>query len=412
MNETVIIKRRAFLGNISKVGMFGFLPIRWIDHLEKESVREVEDQFNSLTEPYLQNMKPDGIIIRWISSEKSLNWVEIAELEGESRKVFNSHHGLIDANNRIARLKIDNLKSDTTYQYRIFSKEIKLFEPYKVEYGDIIQKGPYSFTTPTEHDEQVSFVVFNDIHDNSNNIKELLNKFTTPDDYDFAIFNGDTFNWTDAEEPIINDFLTPIGEIFSSRKPFLMVQGNHETRGKYARQFFDYFDYPNNQCYYAFTRGPVRFIVLDSGEDKDDSNSEYSGLVSFDQYREEQAKWLAGEIKSKAFKQAAFRVVLIHIPMFHSGDWHGTLHCRKLFNPLLNKSNIDLSISGHTHRYGTFDADPLTHNYPIVIGGGSGNANRKGGQRTLIKVKATPKNLSLQMLVDDGTVVGSYNLQK
>lgn len=62
-----------------------------------------------------------------------------------------------------------------------------------------------------------------------------------------------------------------------------MGRGNHETRGSFARQLKDYFFYPEGNYYTAFTRGPVRFVMMDSGEDKTDDNWEYSGLVSFDQ---------------------------------------------------------------------------------------------------------------------------------
>ena len=40
-------------------------------------------------------------------------------------------------------------------------------------------------------------------------------------------------------------------------------------------------------------------------------------------------------------KKPPFRVVLIHISPYHSGDWHGTMHCREVFGPMLNKAKID-----------------------------------------------------------------------
>lgn len=402
-------ERRAFLGNVARAGLAGLIPFNAVK-IDRQVTDTAPNGF--LTEPYLQHMKGDGVTVMWIAAANSIHWVEIEGSDGAVRKVVNAHHGLVDANGRLAKIRIDDLKPGTMYQYKIFSKTIEVFEPYKIVYGEIVEKGPFKFTTPAETEDKVSFVVLNDVHDLTDNITEMLGKYADVNEYDFVVFNGDMFNWVDDEQQIIDHFLNPVGGIFSAQRPFLLVQGNHEVRGKYARQLFDYFDYPDNRCYYAFTRGPVRFVVLDSGEDKDDDNVEYSGLVSFDAYREEQERWLKKEIHSKEFKKAAFRVVLIHIPVFHAGEGHGTQHGRKLFNPLFNEGKIDLAISGHTHRYGTFDADPATHHYPIVIGGGCGTATRKGGPRTIIKVSATAKNLSLQMLNEDGKVVGSYNLNK
>ena len=102
--------------------------------------------------------------------------------------------------------------------------------------------------------------------------------------------------------------------------PFIFVRGNHETRGKFAREFPDYF---HQVGYAAFTLGPVRFVILDTGEDKPDTEPVYAGIVDFDGYRIEQAAKLKLEIESKAFKKAAFRIVMMHIPPRFSGEWHG-----------------------------------------------------------------------------------------
>src|SRR5690606_36865496 len=110
------------------------------------------------------------------------------------------------------------------------------------------------------------------------------------------------------------------------------------------------------------------------------------------------------ELQSKSAKEAAFRVVLMHIPPFHSGDWHGTMHCRKLFSPLFEKYGVDMVISGHTHRYGVHKPQE-GHSYPIIIGGGP-----KEGNRTFIKLKANERELNLSMLADTGTEVGTYRL--
>ncbi len=107
------------------------------------------------------------------------------------------------------------------------------------------------------------------------------------------------------------------------------------------------------------------------------------GIVDFDAYRKEQQVWLEEVMQSRAYKKAKFKVVLMHIPPFYSGDWHGTMHCRELFNPVFNKYRVDMVISGHTHKHGVHPPVKEQHRYPIIIGGGP-----KEGQRTLIKLQA------------------------
>ena len=57
-----------------------------------------------------------------------------------------------------------------------------------------------------------------------------------------------------------------------------------------------YLDQPEGRYYYSFSRGPVSFVVLDSGEDKPDDAPVYAGLADFDAYRSKQAEWLKGEV--------------------------------------------------------------------------------------------------------------------
>lgn len=404
------IKRRKFLGGLSKAGFIGLLPT--ID-LKKE-VKHVEEANVFLTEPYLQNLSSKAVTVMWVNSQKSYNWVEINKKGEAPRKVTSAKHGLNQAYNRINKVRITNLLPDTEYEYKVYSKVIKEFKPYKVSFGGVIEKGPFAFKTPPVKENAINFVVFNDLHNHPEIIPTLLNKFAPKKDYDLVVYNGDSFDWVEGEGAILKDLIAPSNQMFSTSLPFVMVQGNHEPRGNFARQMFDYFDYPNDRCYYAFTRGPVRFIVMDAGEDKADSDPEYSDLVAFDPYREEQAEWLATEIENPEFKKAAFRVVLIHIPPFHGNGWHGEKHCAKLFNPLFNKGKVDLAISGHTHKYATHDADRATHYYPMVIGGGwgSGPEPAKGGTRTIIKVEVTEKQLSMRMYIDNGNVVGSFDIDR
>ena len=144
---------------------------------------------------------------------------------------------------------------------------------------------------------------------------------------------------------------------------------------------------------------------MDSGEDKADDAPAYAGIVDFDAYRRQQAAWLEKEVQKKAFRQAKYKVVFSHIPLYHSGDWHGTMHCRQVWGPILNKAKIDLLVSGHTHRYGIHPPEKGQHDYPIVIGGGP-----RAGQRTLIKVKADQTSLALEMVDDSGKVVGTLQV--
>lgn len=399
----MLADRRSFLEKMSQIGVLGLLPGI------STAAAPTGEKNHFVVGPYLQNLGNHEVTIMWITHKNCFSWVEYGAGTYTSKREFGYTNGLIEANNRINKITLTSLKPGTEHKYKIVSTEILGYKGAKVEFGETISSPLYGFKTPPENEEEFRMVVFNDIHDRPQIIPQLLYRhgYTgNKRDYDFVVFNGDCFDWVTEEQQMIDHLIKPAVDIFAAEIPFILTQGNHECRGSFSRHIPHYYAYPNGNYYHAFTRGPVRFVVLDSGEDKTDDSVEYGGLSAFDRYRETQAQWLAKEIESPEFKKAPFRIVLIHISPYHSGDWHGPMHGQQVFGPLLNKAKIDLQLSGHTHRYGTHDAD-ASHNYPIVIGGGP-----LEGNRTLIKLHATSKELNLKMIRDDGEVVGKYTIPK
>ena len=186
-------------------------------------------------------------------------------------------------------------------------------------------------------------VMVNDIHGNNELQKKLLG-MAPPQDFDMVLFCGDMCSHINRQNDIFTSFLNTSIELFTAQKPFVYARGNHETRGAYARNFSRYLAGPDG-IHHAFTYGPVRFIVLDCGEDKPDTDVEYSGLIDFDSYMLEQKDWLSREIDNPEFKNASYRVVISHIP-FTKGGWYGSNGCgttTALIGAGTNRSNVERS---------------------------------------------------------------------
>jgi Icc-related predicted phosphoesterase len=394
------LNRRRFIGNIGKAGFAGLLPFGQFEHAITTTA-DTSDSF-FVTRPYLQNLTSTSCTIMWITAQPCASWVEFG-VEQPQQKAVNSDIGLVDANNLINKITLEGLQPGKKYCYRASSREIKDFQPYSMKWGNRQDSEVFYFTTPNPRAESVSWVMLNDIHDRPASFPLLLS-LVKDFHRDFVFLNGDMFDYETDQQQIVNHLLNPLGDLFSHSVPFMFTRGNHETRGRFARNHSLYFENPGSKYYFSFTQGPVYFLTLDTGEDKEDSHEVYQGLVAFDAYREEQARWLEREIETPAFKKAPFRVVMMHIPPFESGDWRGTMHCRQLFNPLFNRGKIDLLICGHTHRHGTHLAN-ADHHYPMIIGGGPLES-----KRTVITVTANNSNLELAMLRDDGIKVGELNI--
>ncbi|MET0636604.1 MAG: metallophosphoesterase family protein [Chitinophagaceae bacterium] len=362
------------------------------------------DSYNFLTKPYLQNPEPDAMSIYWLVNRPSHSWVECWEEGKEKKKGETVISGMVVAQNRMNRIRVEGLKANTVYNYRVFSKEIITFEPYKKVFGETLTSDTYQFTTPDPSADKVSLLILNDIHDRPQSFSQL-EKLNGGDHYDMVFLNGDMFDHQNNEQQLVDHLIQPCCDVFATKTPFLFVRGNHETRGVFSYELGNYFENMGRSPYFTFKRGPVFFIALDTGEDKEDNHEAYYGLAAFDAFREKQAAWLDQVLQQKEARKAAYRVVLMHIPLFHSGDWHGTMHCRKVFAPLFEKYKVDMVISGHTHRYGVHEPQ-AEHSYPIIIGGGP-----KDGNRTIIKLKADKEQLSINMIADNGTQVGEYKLK-
>lgn len=395
--------RRKFLINAAKVAGIGTVGYVYFTGI-KNDVAEVPPppigKHIFLTQPYLYSIQPDLMYVRWISNLQSLSWVEFGETRNLGQKAFSITDGLINANNRIHEIALENLKPGKQYYYRIASKELLEFEREDIiTYGKTIYSEVYSFKAAEQNQQECSWLVLNDIHDTPKSFSELIG-LNKNEPFDYVFLNGDMFNWIDAEEQLIDHLIKPCTEVFASHIPMLFQRGNHEIRGNFTWHLKDYFPLKPKQ-YFTYWSGPVFTIVLDSGEEEVDS-----GYDQFDAYREKQAVWLEQVMQSDDYKKARYKVVMMHIPPFYSFDAKGSRHCKKIFSPLFDQYKIDLVIAGHTHTYGVHPPVKGQHDYPIIIGGGP-----IPGNRTLIKVKANQTQLHLQMLKDDGSLVGEYKIK-
>lgn len=398
--------RRAFLGNVAKVaGLLGVVhvPVLHAETRQENVTDATEHKF--LTKPYLQNPVQGEITVRFITNKPTYSWVQYGLDERVGNKAETERLGLIEANNRIHAITLRKLVPGKKYYYKVFSQDFVKYGPYDVIFGETIESETYSFTAPDVTKEEFSMLILNDIHERPNSIEQLMGLHGNAP-LDMVYLNGDTFNHQEDETQIIEKLVGPCTKSFATDIPFLLVRGNHETRGKFARQLPDYFDNIDGAQYFTFSRGPAFFICLDSGEDKADHHEKYFGLATFNAYREKEAQWLEQQLESEVCKKAKYRIVLMHMPHYHfHRNPPGVAHCRQVFGPLLNKHKIDLMISGHTHRYGFHEPEEGKHNFPIMIGGGPNE-----GARTLIHLNINKKRLSVTMKNDNGQEVARYSI--
>lgn len=401
------LKRRKFikvLSGTSALTLGGLAITDWVSAVTREAEQPLTS-FAFRTRPYLQHPTTAGISIHWLTTGPSYSWVMYWPVgkENEKRKAETIVDGMVVAHNTLHKIRLTDLSPGQTYAYKVYSREITKFLPYEKSFGVTLESEEFHFTTVDPQKDSTELLILNDIHDRPHSFAQLEALYGNKD-YEAVFLNGDMFDHQDSEQQLIDHLIAPCTATFASEKPLLYIRGNHETRGEFSYELANYFEHIDNRPYFSFSRGPVFFVALDTGEDKEDDHEAYYGLAAFDAFREEQAKWLEQELQRPAAKRARYRVVLMHIPPFHSGDWHGTMHCRQVFAPIFDRHRVDMVISGHTHRPGIHLAQ-ADHPYAIVIGGGP-----KEGQRTLIKLHADPQALTVRLIADSGKELGQIVL--
>lgn len=326
--------------------------------------------------PYLQYVTPTEATLVWTTNKNSMAWVEFYKMDKstyyakERPKVFAAEDGLKTIG-KIHKVTLESLEPNTTYAYRIYAREVLEHKQQNSLFGETVAtrvylREPLYFTTLKTTPDEVNFVLLTDTHEKPKKIGSLL-KNTNFNKTDFVIIDGDFMNNFDEEKNLFQGGLDTLTQIFAKEKPLYLVRGNHETRGVMGSQLKNYLHLPHGKYYYTFSYGDSFFIVLDAGEDKADSDIEYSSLAAFDSYRTKQANWLKKVLESEKFRQAKHKIVFSHIPPYGGSNWHGDIELQKKFVPLLNKAEIDIMICGHTHRYNFVPAKKGKNQFPILI---------------------------------------------
>ncbi len=207
--------------------------------------------------------------------------------EGKAYKVFDNTCGRLNGDSRIHSIPVpyEHLKNNS---YKVSSTRVIEEYGYGSRRGETVSSGEYEFKV--NETESQTWLVISDWHTWLDKAYKAIDNFGT--DYDGVILLGDASPTVDFEKQAVTNTVEFGGKVSGGTKPVLYVRGNHETRGDYAN------DMPTalglDQLYYTSDIGPYSFVVLDSGEDKEDSHVEYGGMNDYDTYRADMIEWLKG----------------------------------------------------------------------------------------------------------------------
>ncbi len=346
--------------------------------------------------PSLQLPAATSVTVVWHTNRPAVSRVEYGPTDRMGSTAVSAEHGLV-ANDRTSHaIRLTGLTPGTTYRYRVVSREFLGYEKqHIVRWGETVASDVFSFTTLDRMAPAYSFALVSDIHENAKRLDALLDQVDWRATA-FVVFDGDMVNdFMNPDKPFTG-FLDAATARFARTVPFVYVRGNHDVRGRYARRLADFFPVSDGRAYYSFDHGPIHFIVLDSGEDKVDAHEYYNGLVAFGPYRQEQARWLADDLRTDAARRARYRVVLSHIPPY-GGDTFAIQDVRQAWEGPANQGRVDLWLSGHVHKYLRVDPARGRNRYELLT----------GAPDTLTRVAVTARQLTVTITRETGETVES-----
>lgn len=332
--------------------------------------------------PFLVAPTQDGVTVVWKTDtdcHSRIEYGESAEL-GNLAEVF--RHGFVPVGTTHS-IRLSGLTSGKTYHYKTVSTRVVKLKAYWPEKGLSIESKVCKFTVPDPENKTVTFSFLADTqHEDVRRLGSNLDVVNW-ESIEFLVHGGDAFEAIESEDQLFGKFLHPVTERLE-HKPLVFVRGNHDMRGSFARQLYGYLPTHSGEFYYSFDAGPVHFLVLDTGEDKDDDTNVYGGLNRTAPYREQEFAWLQDHIQTdQRIKEAPFRIILMHAP-----NWGWVDGKSDKWTDLANRAGVDLVISGHRHRYSWNPAGTDERNYGVLVVGQDQAAHVEASS-TEIKVVVT-----------------------
>ncbi len=265
------------------------------------------------------------------TNKNGTGYVEYS-FDGKDYKIFDENGGRLNSDSKIHSIPVpyEHLKNNS---YSVGSVRVVEDYSYGSRLGKEVKSEKYNFNVNESKNQ--TYLVVSDWH---TELDKAYSAISHVDDYEGVILLGDASPGVDFEDEVVRNIVEFAGEVSKGTMPILYTRGNHETRGAYAGKILDSLGL--HEFYYKAEMGDIDFIILDSGEDKDDSHPEYGGLDNYNNYRIENLNWL------KTLDKDSNKVIVL------SHSWTMNDVEREISDLCwaeIDRLGARLMISGHTH---------------------------------------------------------------
>lgn len=417
--------RRSFFGSLAAAGLTGSVLASGVDAFAQNDEKTTEKPEKiAASVPLLQNVAETSASVAWSLNRPATGWVEWGTTPDLGKFARNSEFGLNPYEVDFLSARLEGLAPNTKYYYRTATCAFDYVDAYNKsvsapEYSDV-----YSFETVGPAPEKVEFGVMNDTHNALPTIRKLLERFDERKP-DLLFWNGDVCSDYMSSDVVKKSVANPNDKPYAAERPLVFVPGNHDRRGKWARDLKKCFTtwkhddarFADLGYNYAFRQGPLAAVVLDTGEDKPDWHPAWSSMANYEPYRERQAAWLEAALARPEIASAPFIVAFCHIPLYDADpkanpgnilDMYASYQwtCQKLWGPILRRHGVQLLVAAHQHCF-SYAEPTAERGWAQIVGGGPELASA-----TCIFATVTKDELKLSAeAVADKKALGSWTFQ-
>lgn len=319
--------------------------------LELQSVVvEGEPLVQILTQPYLQNLKTDGITILWECDLAAVASVEygLNSTPDQSQPATATDSGF---GTHIYRATLTDLWPGTTYQYQLTVA------------GRGETRG--SFSTAPSGAPPFAFGVWADSQGHNHGAypadplepTKSMMQHMAASGVAFGVGVGDLAENGASYSDTRQYYLDRVARYLGEAVPWFVAWGNHDAgRGAVLRQFAvmpseERSGFEAGYGSFSFDYAGCHFVCIDYATATSDIRN-----------------WLESDLQSLANQNARFTFVFVHVPPYCELWIDGDTFLRNELVPLLEAYGVDACFSGHTHEY---SRGYLNGVYYCITGGGS-----------------------------------------